>query len=93
MVQKELLRSQDWKALSNSERIAWIHLKASFKGYGSESLSLTYASMRDIMAAATLSKALKGLIEKGWVEKTQHGGLYRYYCTYRLVGPWSKLPG
>jgi len=29
---------------------------------------------------------LKGLLGKGWIEKTQYGGMYRYSCLYKLTG-------
>ena len=92
MIQKAVLRSPDWAALSNSERVVWVHLKADFNGKNPEHLVVTYNSMKKIMAPATLSKAFKGLEEKGWIEKTQHGGLFRNPTAYRLKGPWSKLP-
>ena len=31
------------------------------------------------------SKALKGLEAKGWIEKTKHGGLYRFTNKYSLT--------
>ncbi len=93
MGRKAMLRSQEWKALTNSERVVWIHLKADFRGHNADSLRLSYISLKGIMAPATVSKAFKGLEKKGWIEKTKHGGLFRYHCTYRLTGPFSKLPG
>jgi len=50
-----------------------------------------YLELKDIMAPATLSKALKGLIKKGWIEKTKHGGLFRYFCLYRLTGKYDNI--
>lgn len=93
MVQKAMLRSPEWKALTNSERVVWIHVKADFRGHNADKLCLSYASMKGVMAPATISKAFKGLEAKGWIEKTKHGGLYRYRCEYKLTGPFSKLPG
>ncbi len=93
MVQKAILRSPEWKALSNSERVLWIHLKADFRGHNAEKLCLSYVSLKGMMAPATISKAFKGLETKGWIEKTKLGGLHRYYCTYKLTGPFSNLPG
>ena len=92
MVQKALLRSSEWRNLSKSARLLWIHLKANFNGSNADKLRLSYGEMKGLMAPATMSKAFKELEKKTWIEKTKHGGLYRYYCTYRLIGPWSKLP-
>jgi hypothetical protein len=93
MVQKAMLRSPEWRALSNSERVVWIYLKADFRGHNADKLRLSYASLKGIMAPATISKAFKGLEAKSWIEKTTYGGLHRHYCTYRLTGPFSNLPG
>lgn len=89
MVQKAMLRSPEWKALSNSEKVLWIHLKADFRGHNADKLCLSYIALKGIMAPATISKAFKGLETKGWIEKTKHGGFYRYRCKYKLRGPWG----
>ena len=48
-------------------------------------------NLKSVMAPATLSKALKGLRNKEWIEKTKHGGMYRYYCLYQLTGKYDCI--
>jgi len=86
MLERQTLLSLQWKQLSHSEMIAYIYLKNNFNGGNNEQIPLKYVELKEVMAPATLSKALKGLQTKGWIEKTQHGGMFRYYCLYKLTG-------
>jgi len=91
MIDKAVLRSSAWKALSHSEMVVYIYLKANYNGSNNGEIAFPYSQMEGIMARQTLSSALKGLIEKGWIEKTEYGGLYRYYCLYRLTGKFDVV--
>ncbi|MFC1704576.1 hypothetical protein ACFL1E_07355 [Candidatus Omnitrophota bacterium] len=93
MLDKQLLESEEWKKLSHAEMIAYIYIKKNYNGSNNGKIPLKYAELKGILAPATLSKALKGLIDKEWIEKTQHGGMYRYYCLYKLTGKYDKLRG
>lgn len=82
-----MLKSSEWRTgLTSSEKIVYVHLKGKFTGTNNGEIQLHYSELKDMMAPATISKALKGLVNKGWVEKTQHGGMFRYCCKYRLTG-------
>jgi len=85
------LRSPQWRELSHAEMIAYIYIKANFNGVNNGKIPLKYLELKGVMAAGTLSRALKGLIAKGWVNKTQHGGLFRYYCLYELTGKYDTI--
>ena len=91
MLERQTLLSLQWKQLSHSEMIAYIYLKNNFNGGNNEQIPLKYSELKGVMAPATLSKALKGLQSKGWIEKTQHGGLYRYFCLYKLTGKYDSI--
>jgi len=91
MIKKNTLQSDAWKQLTHPEKVGYIHLKANFNGSNNGEISFKYSSMQGVMAPATLSKALKGLEKKGWIEKTEHGGLCRYYCLYRLTGKYDGI--
>jgi len=91
MMEKNTLRCQDWKQLSHTEMIAYLYLKANYNGSNNGKIQLPYKSMEAVMAHKTLSTALKGLVDKGWIERTQRGGLYRYVCHYRLTGKYDLL--
>lgn len=91
MLEKDTLKTPQWKELSHTEMLAYIYLKKNYNGGNNGEIPLKYSELEGIMAPATLSKALKGLISKGWVEKTQHGGLYRYFCLFRLTGNYDRI--
>jgi DNA-binding MarR family transcriptional regulator len=91
MLEKDTLNSQDWKKLSRPEMIAYIYLKKNYNGSNSGEIPLKYVELKGVMTSATLSKALKGLIAKEWIEKTKHGGMFRYYCLYKLTGKYDRI--
>ena len=91
MLNKEMLKSDEWKKLSSSAKIIYIYIKANYNGKNKDNLALTYSGLKKEFAAGTVSKALKQLINNTWIEKTKHGGLYRYYCTYKLTGKYDPL--
>lgn len=86
MLPRDMLRSEKWQALSRAAMIVYIYIKQGFNGSNNGNISLKYAEYKWLFAPGTLSKALKELESKEWIEKTKHGGLYRYYCTYKLTG-------
>lgn len=91
MLERATLKSQEWRQLSHSEMIAYIYIKKNYLGYNNGEISFRYSEIRGIMSPATLSKALKGLTSKGWIEKTKHGGMFRYYCLYKLTGKHDRI--
>jgi len=91
MLERKTLRSQEWKKLTRSEMITYIYIKKNYDGYNNGEISLKYSELKGVLASATLSKALKGLIVKGWIEKTEHGGMFRYYCLYKLTAKYDVI--
>lgn len=91
MLEKGMLKSEEWKNLSKPTKLIYIYLKAKYNGRNPEELKLTYIELKDEFAPATISKAFRELEEKGWVEKTKYGGLFRYYNLYKLIGNWGRL--
>lgn len=89
MLRKDMLTSDAWKNLTKSEMLVYIYIKKNFNG-SNKAVSLKYSELKGIITDPTLSKAIKGLIYKEWIKKEQHGGMYRYYCTYTLTGKHDK---
>ena len=53
---------------------------------------MPYTAMKDVqgcLGTTTVSAAFKGLIEKGWITRTQLGGLYRKINKYGLTFKWD----
>jgi len=91
MLERATLVSDEWKELSHSEMIAYVYLKKNYNGGNNGTVPLKYNELKGILASATLSTALKGLESKGWIKKTKHGGLYRFYCLYELTGKHDTI--
>ena len=88
-----MLRSQDWVQLSPAAKLFYIHLKAKYNGNNNGEIRLHYSELkgiRGISAPPTISKATNELEEKGWIRRTQHGGLYRYHNKFELTGKFDE---
>ena len=91
MLDRETLNSAECKALSNAEFRVYAYIKKKYNGSNNGEISLKYAELGDFMAPGTISTALKGLESKGWIERTKHGGLYRYFNLFRLTGRFDRI--
>ncbi len=91
LLERQTLLSIQWKELTHTEMLAYVYIKNNFNGGNNGKIPLKYSELKDVMAPATLSKALKGLQAKGWIEKTQYGGMFRYYCLYKLTGNFDVI--
>ncbi len=91
MLERTTLKSEEWKRLSPAEKLIYIKIKTNYNGYNNGEISFKYLEANDEFADATISKALKGLIAKEWITKTKHGGLYRFYCLYKLTGKYDRI--
>jgi hypothetical protein len=89
MVPRKILKLEEWKSLSPSSKILYIHLKAKYNGANNGSIYLHYSELKGIKGLSshsTISKAFKELLNKEWIKKTKHGGLYRFSNEYELSG-------
>jgi DNA-binding MarR family transcriptional regulator len=91
MLERDTLNSQEWKKLSRPEMITYIYIKKNYNGSNNGEIPLKYTELKGIMAPATISEALKALENKGWIEKTEYGGLHRHYCLYKLTGKYDRI--
>lgn len=91
MLEKDTLNSPEWKELSRRAMITYIYIKKNYNGGNNGEIPLKYVELKGLLAPATISKSLKELQSKGWIEKTKHGGMYRYYCLYKLTEKYDKL--
>jgi len=91
MIYKETLRSKEWKELSSSAKVIYIYIKSKYNGSNNGELSFKYLEYKNEFSSGTISNALKQLVKKEWLNKTKHGGMYRYYCLYELTGKHDKI--
>ena len=66
-------------------------MRSKFNDKNYSEITLTYNEMKGILSTKTMSRALKELETRGWIEKTKHGGLYGGSCQYKFKGPYSKF--
>ncbi|MCK5615454.1 hypothetical protein KAR91_77035 [Candidatus Pacearchaeota archaeon] len=91
MIRLDLLRDPEWRKLSNSAKVVYIHLRAKFNCKTLSEVTLTYSEMKDMMSSRTLSKAFKELIKGKWIEKVKFGGLYGGACVYKFIGKYKDF--
>ena len=91
MLERDTLDSPEWKELSRSAMMTYVYIKKNYNGGNNGKIPLKYADLKGILAPATISKSLKELQSKGWIEKTKHGGLHRFYCLYELTGKHDRI--
>jgi ribosomal protein L28 len=89
MVPRKILNLDEWKNLSPSAKILYIHLKARYNGSNNGSIHLHYSELtgiKGLSSHSTISKAFKELLDKAWIKRTRFGGLYRYSNQFELTG-------
>ena len=73
-IKKDILRSSQFRSLTATETKVFTHLYAEYNGSNNGYLALPYNKAKDLyMTRQRLSRALKGLEEKGWIEKSRQG--------------------
>lgn len=91
MLDRKLLKSQAWKDLTHTEKIAYIYLKCAYTGDNNGHLHLTKEEMSGILSKNAFYSAIKGLVEKEWVSYVQKGGLLKQPNIYRLTEKFDAL--
>lgn len=91
MIERDTLKKKEWKDLDHTTKLIYIYLKSHFNGFNNGKIPFKYNDYKDEFSPATIAKSLKELQDKGWIEKTKYGGLYRYYCLYRLTGRYDQI--
>ncbi len=94
MVENPLFDSEAFNSLSHSAVRVFLSIirhKNPTKGMAgslSEPIFCPYTDMNGGMARATIAKAIRELEEKGFIERTQRGGLYKRPNLYAFSGEW-----
>lgn len=86
---RKTLRGIEWKELSPSAKLLYLHLKSKYNGINNGGIVLHYSELkgiRGISSPDTISKAFQELEAKEWISRTNIGGLYRKDNRYKLTG-------
>ena len=92
MLPRKTLNREHWRELGPAAKIIYIHLKAKYNGQNNGHIRLHYSELvgiKGLSSPSTISKAFRELIDREWIKKTQHGGMYRYACEYELTGKYD----
>lgn len=92
MLPRKMLKSKEWKKLSQAARTLYIHLKGKYNGLNNKRIRLYYSELRDIKgfsSDSTISNAFRELEKKEWIKRTKIGGLYRHFNEYELTGNYD----
>ena len=83
-LRKDILKSPHFRSLTSTETKVFLHLYGEYNGSNNGYLALPYnrADEELNISRQLLSKTLKGLEGKGWIEKSRQGGKGRlsYYA-------------
>jgi len=87
-VTKEMFRSDAFKQLNNSAKIAFLLLKDQVKQLDQTEIRLTYKQTSEYMTSRTYGRAIKQLIDAGFLKKIEQGGLYKGMNVYQFSDDW-----
>jgi hypothetical protein len=88
MLPKEMLFKREWKELSPAAKIIYLYLKAKWSPHKPR-IRLYHSKLKDIKGLKSPNTRCRGfreLEEKGWVIRTELGGLFRHFNEYELTG-------
>ena len=88
---KHMLQSKAWENLSNPARVAYVHMKGKLCNAHQTEVTLSYREMEKFMHQNTFTRAIKQLVENGFIEIEQKGGLYRKRNYYTLIEGWRQI--
>lgn len=83
--------SIEWKSLHWYSKLAYLRIKRKYNPNNGDNVSVSYREMTDEMTQKTFGKAIKELIEVGFIEVVQKGGLFRRRNFYMLSYRWKTL--
>jgi hypothetical protein len=90
-VVKFMIKSPAFKKLTNASRVAYLLLKAQCNNRDQREVVFPYSHAEDYMNRHTFARSIKQLVDLGFIEKSDFGGLYRRTNVYRLIEDWRKI--
>jgi hypothetical protein len=90
-VVKFMINSPAFKRLTNASRVAYLLLKAQCNKPGQRDVIFPYSHAAEYMNRHTFSRSINQLVEFGFIEKSDFGGLFRRTNVYRLIEEWRKI--
>ena len=91
MITNEVILSPAFMELTNTARTAFLLLRAQVKKKGQSEVIYPFSQALDYMERRSFSKAIKQLIEVGFIDKKQSGGLFRRTNIYHFSERWRAF--
>lgn len=97
LIEKTLLKSNEWAKLSSIARDLYLELKCNYNGYNNGQLiaSYTYIRKKYGYGYGTISKGFRELISNDFISQTQRGELAGLFGkkanAYKLTGKYEKI--
>ena len=88
MITNEVIHSPAFKALTNTARISFVLLRAHVKKKGQAEVIYPYSQATEYMEKRTFFNTIRQLVDIGFIEKKQSGGLFRRTNIYLFSERW-----
>jgi len=89
-IEHNIINSEAFENLSVHTKWLYFEFKLRFYGDNKRKITLTKEEAKKIMAYGTFKKSRKLLIERGFIDYKERGGLYKRASIYALSERWKK---
>ena len=90
-IEHKILKSEAWEGLTVHDKWLYFEFKYRFYGDNDHSIIFTIKEAKKIMSEAVFKTSRDQLIERGFVDIVQRGGLERRPTIYGLSDRWRKF--
>jgi len=87
-IEDAILESQAWESITCAARVAYLHIRKDDKGYNRTELKLPYSQAEKLMGRKTFTRAIRMLVDHGFITINQPGGLMQHCTEYGLSDQW-----
>lgn len=88
---RHVIRSKQWKGLSNLSKLAYINILDNFNGYNSKEIICPRDKLVNPMSPRLWLRSTKELEAKGFIIVTRRTGFKHFPNVYELSNRWKGL--
>lgn len=89
-IEKNIINSEAWKGLKAHTKWLYFEYRSRWYGNNTHHIIFTYKEAKNIMAIDTFIKCRNKLIERGFIDVINRGGLEKESAIYGLSDRWKK---
>ena len=90
-IDEKVMESEAWKGLKANTKWLYFEFRYRFYGDNRKHIIFTYLEARKIMSEEAFKKSRNKLIERGFIDVIQRGGLEKQPTIYGLSDRWKKF--